>query len=155
MKENYEQKEKRILTKMALSELTDSVKDLKSFLEHPEMVGQVNLNEVKMLSKKIKDAETPAKVGQWLFKFRGWWFVENKSFVKLDENGVPDKLKRYPAMPTTIFIMPGSPHDLPPILTGRKNVEFVEDSNEQSISTTIFTKTGATIPVSEFGGLTL
>jgi hypothetical protein len=54
MKENHENKKARILTTMALKEISDTVKNLKEFLEHPERVGDIDLNQVKALNEKLK-----------------------------------------------------------------------------------------------------
>ena len=55
MKENFETKKARILTKMALTEISEDIEKLKKFVENPEMVGNVNLAEVRRLNAKIKN----------------------------------------------------------------------------------------------------
>ena len=96
-----------------------------------------------------------AKPGPWLYKFRAWFFVQNKGFVKLNESQVPDKLKQYPEMSTAIFVIPKSAHVLPDVLKGRKGVVFIEESSEENISLFILKETGCSISVQELGGLNL
>jgi hypothetical protein len=127
------QKEIQVKTKMVLQEAKAKImQDARNLLQN--------------------DQEKP---GPWLYKFRDWFFIENKEYVKLDESGVPDKLKQYPQMSTTIFVIPKSAHVLPDVLKGRRGVVFIEESSEENISLFILKETGCSISVQELGGLNL
>lgn len=111
-----------------------------------------NYEEKKARILAAMDATELGKKGQWLFRFRKWFFVENRTFTVITEAGVTDKLKQYPSMSVTVFLVPESPHTSPPVLKGRK-VKFIEEGDEQNISSFILTTTGCSIPVSELGGV--
>ena len=145
----------------------NKVKDLISGKVKPPRKETASEKEIQVKTKMVlKDTKAKimsdaaellqgTKPGPWLYKFRAWFFVQNKGFVKLNESQVPDKLKQYPEMSTAIFVIPKSAHILPDVLKGRRGVVFIEESSEENISLFILKETGVTISTSELGGLNI
>jgi hypothetical protein len=139
MKENFETKKARILTKMALTEITEDIEKLKKFVEHPEIVGDVNLAEVRRLNVKIKNGNPDEEIYEtkksFLFFFKGKYYHVQGELKKLSEAEVKDLLDKTPDV-KIYFICSENICPMPGILSGKEKeaVKVKDDAAAAFIS---------------------
>jgi hypothetical protein len=150
MKENFETKKARILTKMALTEISEDIEKLKKFVEHPEIVGSINLAEVRRLNAKIKNGNPDEEIFEtkksFLFFFKGKYYqVQSGKLKKLSEAEAKTLLDKQPETKIYFICSGGAVCPMPGILSGKENMEAVEVEDDAAAAAFISEKSGITV----------
>ncbi len=139
-KETFKEKQARILNIMATKEILDETKKLKDFLMHPEMVGRVNLNEVKRLSAKLAgkvvniNPDPGTEIERFLFAFKGkFHLITAGQYRKIEDAEVRTQLDEHSDMKIFYLCTNESMCPLPPGLIGREGTTGVALKDDQAV----------------------
>lgn len=116
----------------------------------------VNLKEAKRLNAILAGSipkpdpyeKQLKQMGEFLFFYSVWTFVQRKQASTLSETQVKSKLEQYPEMEVYYYRLVKSSDRTPTILKGRK-IEKEEIHSHEELSELIYSKTGASVSESE------
>lgn len=116
----------------------------------------VNLKEVNRLNAILNGSIPKSdpyekklrQMGEFLFFYSVWTFVQRKTATTLSETEAADKLTQYPEMEVIFCYLTNSSSEPPAILKGRK-IEKEEITGHEELSELIYSKTGASVSESE------